>query len=69
MMPPQEIYDLGRGYSVEFKFDGQRIEVDWLPDLPPMEIGRELLPAYRVARDQFLARFEPLYGRIAVLEL
>jgi hypothetical protein len=68
MKPPTETFDIGRGYRVEFRFDGQRIDVDWLPDLPSAEVGRELLPAYRAARNQFLARLVPAYGSVAVIE-
>jgi hypothetical protein len=69
MMPTCETFDLGRGYRVEFRFDGQQIAADWLPALPPAQIGRELLPAYRAARNEFLARLAPIYGPIVVLDL
>jgi len=46
---------LGRGYSVEFAITGGQLSVRWLPDLPPNAVGRHLLPAYREARNEFLA--------------
>jgi hypothetical protein len=69
MMLPRERYALGRGYSVEFHFDGLALAVEWLPKVPPPKIGRKLLPAYREARNQFLARLAPAYGPIAVVDL
>lgn len=69
MMLPRQSYPLGRGYSVEFSFDGQRIEVVWSPRLPSPSLGRKLLPAYREARDQFLAGLQPIHGDIVVVDL
>ena len=51
----RRVYTLGRGYSVEFSLDGPSLNVDWRPRLPHRKIGRKLLPAYRRARNDFLA--------------
>lgn len=69
MMLPREKFALGRGYSVEFRFDGQRLDVEWLPTIPPAKIGRKLLPAYRAARNEFLAKLTPAYGTIMAVDL
>lgn len=62
--------DLGEGVSVEFTFDGSRLDCAWLPDLPKPEVGRRLLPAYRDARHAFfLSMSERLGVNIAVVDL
>lgn len=48
-------FPLGRGYSVEFVFDQLSLTANWRPKLPHHKIGRKLLPAYRTARNEFLA--------------
>lgn len=48
-------YPLSPRYSVEFVLDGPNLTARWLPALPKPKTGRELLPRYRTARNQFLA--------------
>jgi len=57
MIPPlmiSEEYPLGRGYSVQFRLAGARMEAMWEPRMPMGRRGRQLLPAYREARNTFL---------------
>lgn len=47
---------LSHGYKVEFIFKAnERFECRWSPGMPPVEIGRELLPTYQRERNAFLA--------------
>lgn len=47
---------LPHGYEVEFIFKAnERFDCRWLPDMPPKEIGRKLLPIYQRERNAFLA--------------
>ena len=46
---------VGRGYSVGFRLSERGLEAEWLPNVPKGQKARQLLPAYRVARDGFLA--------------
>jgi len=63
-------YPLGHGFSVEFRLSGSRLDAVWSPRLPHGRRGRKLLPAYRLARDRFLASLAAdLGGPIAVLDL
>jgi hypothetical protein len=48
-------YPLKRGYAVEFELSDGSLTVHWTPDFPPKKIGRKLFPAYRQARNEFLA--------------
>lgn len=64
--PHRATYWLPGGFAVEFDFDGQRLDAEWSPDFPDARIGRKLLPAYRAARDHFLAG---LGINVAVVEL
>ena len=48
-------FALPRGYEVEFTLDGGRLDARWSPDVPKGQRARKLLPAYRLARDTFLA--------------
>lgn len=47
-------YRLPGGYSVSFGWDDTAIHCFWSPDMPSDAEMREVLPAYRVARDSFL---------------
>jgi hypothetical protein len=68
MKPSSEIHAIG-GYSCCFTFDGQRLDVEWLPRVPAGELGRKLLPEYRRARDTFLRTLTPTFGNIMVVDL
>lgn len=57
MTPPlmlSEQVALGRGYSVQFRLADGRMDVMWEPRMPMGRRGRQLLPAYREARNAFL---------------
>lgn len=69
MKPWSEIHQVGRGYSVRFTFDGQALDVEWLPRMPIGKLGRKLLPDYRAARNHFLRTLAPTFGTIAVMDL
>ena len=47
-------YSLPRGYEIELSLDNGRLECRWSPDVPKGQRARKLLPAYRIARDQFI---------------
>ncbi|WP_267394976.1 MULTISPECIES: hypothetical protein [unclassified Sphingomonas] len=47
---------LGDGFTVSFTFRDQKLEADWQPRLPYGRKGRKYLPAYKRARDEFIAR-------------
>lgn len=48
-------YPLRHGYTVTLSLDGARLEAEWSPNLPIGRRARKLLPAYRKARNDFLA--------------
>jgi hypothetical protein len=63
-------YDLGRGFSVEFKMQAGRIDAVWSPRVPFGRRGRQLLPAYRAARAKWLASIAPdVGGTILVVDI
>lgn len=45
---------LGDGFTVSFVFQNRKLEADWQPRLPYGRKGRKYLPAYRLARDEFV---------------
>lgn len=55
-LPPQaRRFPLDRRFAVEFSLDGGRLEARWSPHIPRGRKARNLRPAYRVARADFLA--------------
>jgi hypothetical protein len=46
---------VGNGFTVSFRLSERGIEAEWLPDVPTGRKARRVLPAYREARDSFLA--------------
>jgi hypothetical protein len=48
-------YDLPHGYTIEFTLDGLRLECSWSPRMPTGKLARKIHPAYRTARDRFVA--------------
>lgn len=61
---------VGKGYSVEFKFDGARLDCEWSPRMPYGRHGRAVLPAYRAARNAFFLKIARFTGKnIAVIDL
>ncbi|MFL0671319.1 MAG: hypothetical protein ACJLS3_07825 [Erythrobacter sp.] len=47
-------YPLNACFAVEFVLDGDSFEARWTPRQPKGRKARNLLPAYRVARADFL---------------
>jgi hypothetical protein len=47
-------YDLPGGFSVDFVLEGARLEAQWSPKPPKGKRAKKLLPAYRLARDDFM---------------
>lgn len=62
----RRVYRLPRGYTVEFSLDGGRLGCARSPDVPTAREFKRLLPAYREARNQFVAS---LGLRVAVVEV
>ncbi|WP_420142313.1 hypothetical protein [Sphingomonas sp.] len=62
-------YDLGRGFSVEFKLQHGQLNAVWSPRVPHGRRGRQLLPAYKAARNRFLSSLTPDLGTIMVVDL
>ena len=60
---------VGKGFAVVFRMEGTRLDVEWLPRMPGPRRGRQCLPAYRLARSEFLRRVALKTGLcIAVME-
>ena len=61
-------YDVGRGFTVEFRLHGTRLDALWSPRVPYGRRGRQLLPEYRRARDAFLRSITADVGPILCVE-
>ena len=46
---------VGNGFTVSFRLSKRGIEAEWLPDVPKGRRARQVQPAYRKAREAFLA--------------
>lgn len=75
MTPPNDLrmtsekMPVGKGFAVVFRMEGGQMEVDWLPRMPGPRRGRQCLPAYRLARNEFLRRVALKTGlNVAVVE-
>lgn len=61
---------VGGGFTISFTFRDRKLEAHWEPRVPVGRKGRKYLPAYRLARDEFLARVARRTGlSVAVVEL
>jgi hypothetical protein len=61
---------LGDGFSVSFTFKDRKLDAAWQPRLPYGRKGRKYLPAYRLARDEFLRRVAKRTGlNVLVVDL
>lgn len=61
---------LGDGFTVSFVFRDRKLEAEWQPRLPYGRKGRKYLPAYRLARDEFLRRLAKRTGlNVLVVDL
>ncbi|WP_156351457.1 hypothetical protein [Sphingomonas sp. Leaf25] len=47
---------VGKGFAVVFTMAGGQLDVEWLPRMPGPRRGRQCLPSYRLARNEFLRR-------------
>ena len=60
---------VGDGYTVSFTYAAGRLDCRWAPRLPHGRKGRRLLPANRLARDEFVRRIAERSGLVvAVVE-
>jgi len=61
---------LGDGYTVSFVFQDRKLEAEWQPRVPYGRKGRKYLPAYRLARNEFLRRVAKRTGlKVLVVDL
>lgn len=61
---------LGDGFTVSFVFQDRKLEAEWQPRVPYGRKGRKYLPAYRLARDEFLRRLAKRTGlNVLVVDL
>jgi hypothetical protein len=61
---------LGDGFTVSFVFQNRKLEADWQPRLPHGRKGRKYLPAYRLARNEFVRRIAKRTGlNVLVVDL
>ena len=51
-------HKLDRRFSVEFALDNGQLEARWSPHVPKGRKARNLIPAYRDARNSFLASLD-----------
>ena len=66
MTPPVYVsgdLSVGEGFTVDFQFDGSRLDCLWLPDVPKPETAHRLFPAYAEARNGFLLKLARATGQ------
>lgn len=54
----RKTYPLDHRFAVEFALSGEAFEARWTPFTPKGRKARSLLPAYRCARNEFLASLD-----------
>jgi hypothetical protein len=54
----RKTYPLDRRFAVEFALAGESLEACWTPFTPKGRKARSLIPAYRKARNDFLASLD-----------
>lgn len=54
----RKTYPLDRRFKVEFAFAQERFEARWSPHVPKGRKARSLIPAYRRARNEFIASLD-----------
>ena len=65
-----EAMPVGDGFAVTFSIRGGRMNCEWSPRQPGARKARRYLPAYRLARDEFVRRMSDRAGVvIGVIEL
>ncbi len=57
---------IGKGFSVQFKFNGKALDCEWSPCRPPYP-DPEIMSAYRCARDRFIGELQDNLGVNAVV--
>ena len=61
---------LGAGLSVQFSLGDKQIQCEWNPRQPTKREFKRLLPAYREARNSFLAAYaNHLGGNVLLVEV
>lgn len=65
-----EAMPVGDGFAVTFSMKAGRLDCEWSPRVPKGRKARRYLPAYRLARDEFIRRLSARAGIvIGVVEL
>lgn len=65
-----ETMPVGDGFAVSFTMSAGRLDCEWSPRVPEGRKARRYLPAYRLARDEFIRRLSVRTGIvIGVVEL
>ena len=62
-----EAMPIGNGLTVIFTMKAGKLAVDWKPRMPVGRKGRKYLPAYRLARDEFLRRVAERTGQVVMV--
>lgn len=65
-----EAMPVGDGFAVSFSMKAGRLDCEWSPRMPKGRKARRYLPAYRLARDEFILRMAKRTGVvIGVIEI
>lgn len=65
-----ETMPVGDGFAVSFSMKAGRLDCEWSPRVPKGRKVRRYLPAYRLARDEFIRRMAKRTGIvIGVIEI
>lgn len=65
-----EAMPVGGGFAVSFTMKAGQLDCEWSPRVPKGRKARRYLPAYRLARDEFIRRMARKTGVIiGVVEL
>ena len=61
--------DVGKGFTVEFTFKGLVFDCKWTPRIPTGKQVSQVMPAYKTARNAFIADIAEKTGvKIGVIE-
>ena len=60
---------VGGGFTVSFRLSERGIEAEWLPTIPQGQKARRLFPAYRQARDCWIANLAAGGLNVMVVEI
>lgn len=65
-----EAMPVGDGYTVNFVLKAGRLDCEWSPRTPKGRKARRVLPAYRLAREEFVRRLSIRAGvTVGIIEL